>query len=241
MKAYRFLIVIVFGWLLCGCDKEDDLYCTPPSYDIEDSSFIMAYAYGDPEFESVDPIYRGLINLWLGCTEDVCFSEDFYNTFGQGEPRQSEEAKRRFLETARENGDLHYTGSVGFPQIAYAQHLREIHLTCDANWDEAHPKGTLLDDIFYMTCYPYASFFKSGYTTEWKLYTKKLSLFTPEDLYIAHADNLICTLYTPDHLFGKDITFFLKVTMDDGRIIDLQCSFKGEDWEELPSGFNPTI
>lgn len=40
-----------------------------------------------------------------------------------------------------------------------------MHITSNADWDEEHPAGTLLDDILWAEFWSYADYIRSGYET----------------------------------------------------------------------------
>ncbi len=46
---------------------------------------------------------------------------------------------------------------------AFANNFRELHVVSNADWDEEHPAGSLLDDILLVRLYSYANFIHEGY------------------------------------------------------------------------------
>lgn len=65
------------------------------------------------------------------------------------------ENKAKYLEIAKRNGDEIGAYEGGTPpglyfgdQIALADNFTSMHITSDADWDEEHPAGKPLDDLF---------------------------------------------------------------------------------------------
>lgn len=60
-------------------------------------------------------------------------------------------AKEQFLKIAERNGDTSFNRKVFNGERlgeAFADNFRELHIVSDADWDEEHPAGKPLDDLF---------------------------------------------------------------------------------------------
>ena len=74
----------------------------------------------------------------------------------------------RFLESAERNGDRSYNT---YENIAHwsgrrcgSDNYMTMHVKClNAAWDDAHPVGSLLDDIIRIRYYSYADYVRNGY------------------------------------------------------------------------------
>ena len=91
---------------------------------------------------------------------DWAATEEYYNpdmeeyNLGQQE-FWTPENKAKYLEIAKRNGDEIGAYEGGTPpslyfgdQIALADNFTSMHITSDADWDEEHPAGKPLDDLF---------------------------------------------------------------------------------------------
>ena len=75
-------------------------------------------------------------------------------------------AKEQFLKIAERNGDTSFNRKVFNGERlgeAFADNFHELHIVSDADWDEEHPAGTLLDDILSVRMYSFAEFIRNGY------------------------------------------------------------------------------
>ena len=72
-----------------------------------------------------------------------------------------------FLRLATRNDDTSFNQWVPDPLClrtpAFANNFRELHVVSNADWDEEHPAGSLLDDILLVRLYSYANFIHEGY------------------------------------------------------------------------------
>ena len=74
---------------------------------------------------------------------------------------------QEFERLAIRNGDVGYNRWLEFWEYpsAFADNFQTMHITSNADWDEEHPAGTLLDDILWAEFWSYADYIRSGYET----------------------------------------------------------------------------
>lgn len=187
MKPYVFFAYSI-GLILGACsDEKEEPNYVPLRHYLEDTSYIQGYTYGDPKLAYFDGIRddRDLVSMTV--TADSCCMSPYYYSVNYPGTQQSVEKTERFLATAEENGDLHYTGWVGGWDIAFAKHIREIHLSSDREWDAAHPAGSSLNDLFFFNGCCYGSFLNNGYSDADSSKIGricKIDCLSPDDLYI---------------------------------------------------------
>lgn len=92
-------------------------------------------------------------------------------------------ADERYLELAHRNGDTcfyHPTYSLWYmDRGAWADNFRSLSIVSDADWDDNHPAGTPLDDLFEVSFAVYGPYIRNGY-----IYRR--SGFQPLLLYLDH-------------------------------------------------------
>lgn len=236
-----FLLLTVMLLAACDSDRKDGIGEPPPGYWIEDASYVIGYQYGDPILK-LGHLSKERFILYITTDESKIYFSPYIEKLREYDssfPLQTVQDENRFLETAAENSDLHFTGKVSsILHIAFAEHIREIRLTCNRHIDRDHPAGSLLNDWLYCSAFSFGSYIRKGYrgvdpeTERWENPNRRLSQFTTDDLHILGSDLLIKGIPTPDNLFGKEVTFYLKVILADGREVDSQCTIRAEDWEK---------
>lgn len=168
MKKSLLLLLLPF---LCGCSEKEEPIGGPvigPTY------LIARYVEGDmkldyiPRTTATDGKSNTLYIDWADTEEYYNPDLEKYN-LGRQE-FWTPENKAKYLEIAKRNGDEIGAYEGGTPpglyfgdQIALADNFTSMHITSDADWDEEHPAGTLLDDILSVRMYSFAEFIRNGY------------------------------------------------------------------------------
>lgn len=141
---------------LCGCSEKEEPIGGPvigPTY------LIARYVEGDmkldyiPRTAATDGKSNTLYIDWADTEEYYNPDMEKYN-LGRQE-FWTPENKAKYLEIAKRNGDEIGAYEGGTPpglyfgdQIALADNFTSMHITSDADWDEEHPAGKPLDDLF---------------------------------------------------------------------------------------------
>ena len=75
----------------------------------------------------------------------------------------------KFNRWAARNNDIDFNqvlANGALPMVAtFADNFSKMVVTSNADWDEEHPAGTLLDDILWAEFWSYADYIRSGYET----------------------------------------------------------------------------
>ena len=153
MKKSLLLLLLPF---LCGCSEKEEPIGGPvigPTY------LIARYVEGDmkldyiPRTAATDGKSNTLYIDWADTEEYYNPDMEKYN-LGRQE-FWTPENKAKYLEIAKRNGDEIGAYEGGTPpglyfgdQIALADNFTSMHITSDADWDEEHPAGKPLDDLF---------------------------------------------------------------------------------------------
>lgn len=153
MKKSLLLLLLPF---LCGCSEKEEPIGRPvigPTY------LIARYVEGDmkldyiPRTAATDGKSNTLYIDWADTEEYYNPDMEKYN-LGRQE-FWTPENKAKYLEIAKRNGDEIGAYEGGTPpglyfgdQIALADNFTSMHITSDADWDEEHPAGKPLDDLF---------------------------------------------------------------------------------------------
>ncbi|MEG1622561.1 MAG: hypothetical protein RR330_04240 [Alistipes sp.] len=162
----KILVLAALSLLLGACEKNDSSKEQPAGeypYYRNMSSYVLGYCVFD---ETQLTILRnnGYADLQLRFVGPVYYSPEMVAQEKKEPITQSQEVADKFLTFAAQNGDTNYHGDVfvGFwPSLT--ESIQAIHVVADRDLDEAHPAGTLLDDVIYFaTCDRYA-FIQSGY------------------------------------------------------------------------------
>lgn len=142
----------------------------------------------------------------------------------------------RFRRLAERNGDTSFNQWIDhwradpseWPYTVYtwADNFQSMHVTSDADWDEAHPAGTPLDDILRITIETYAEFVRSGYQAPDISIEKSMliSELTPEDMEMIATYPMI--RFTSAPTISPNHTLTLEWTTVEGRVLtaSLDCS-----------------
>ncbi len=150
----------------------------------------------------------------------------------------------RFRRLAEHNGDTSFNqwidhwaepGTWPYTVEAWADNFQSMHVTSDADWDEAHPAGTPLDDILRIKIETYAEFIRSGYQMYPAAREKFIfiSELTPDDMKMIAPDPTIH--FTSAPTISPTHTLTLEWTTIEGRVItaSLDCSEATEAlWRE---------
>lgn len=98
-----------------------------------------------------------------------------------------------FMKYATRNNDLTYNSYIFPPELrtACSDNFRAIHVVAADDWDEKHPAGTLLDELFTLSVCSYAPYIRSGYDNDKfdpnnynTIISKRFSELTADDLCI---------------------------------------------------------
>lgn len=151
------LILLLFSLLtLNSCNKHEGpelRFC---------ENYIQNYCQGDlvllsrspdrPPQIPADP-QTPIRNFWIKLTDCEWISPE-------SDPQE-------FERLAIRNGDVGYNRWLEFWEYpsAFADNFQTMHITSNADWDEEHPAGTLLDDILWAEFWSYADYIRSGYET----------------------------------------------------------------------------
>lgn len=101
----------------------------------------------------------------------------------------------KFIEISERNEDFQFyrvamPGEHLYDEVALSDSFSSIHVTCDVDWDEAHPAGTPLDDILEVEFWTYTYIIARGYwdnPSEGGLdgkYLKRMDELTADDLRV---------------------------------------------------------
>ena len=153
----KYLILLLFSLLtLNSCNKHEGpelRFC---------ENYIQNYCQGDLVLLSRSPDRPPQIpanpqtpirNFWIELTNCEWISP-------KSDPQE-------FERLAIRNGDVGYNRWLELWEYptAFADNFQTMHVTSNADWDEEHPAGTLLDDILWPEFWSYAGYIHSGYET----------------------------------------------------------------------------
>ena len=138
----------------------------------------------------------------------------------------------RFRRLAEHNGDTSFNrwidhwaepGTWPYTVEAWADNFQSMHVTSDADWDEAHPAGTPLDDILRIKIETYAEFIRSGYQMYPAAREKFIfiSELTPDDMKMIAPDPTIHFTCAPT--ISPAHTLTLEWTTVEGRVMTASC------------------
>lgn len=175
--------------LLASCSR-------PKDYDFVSPHFILQYCKIENVYVEFDA-KKNLITL-NPCIAGVPYYYAYIDRDGQ--PKQGPE-RDIFDSLAAKNGDLAYNRKVYITSYAFRQFsstqgiwfrnyeasasdITSIDIVADKEWDEAHPAGSSLADLFYFDALNRYLYIKSGYSDEVQVRTrihKLLSEIDPDD------------------------------------------------------------
>lgn len=147
-------------------------YCTSDGFD-------MGYRYGNKDNKRIYISWGAKNDYTISCAPEL-----LPYIVGQ---------ENDFMEYATRNNDLTYTGvvSVHVDPIACSDNFKAIHVVAADDWDEKHPAGTLLDELFTFRASSYAPYIRSGYDNDKfdpnnynTIISKRFSELTADDLCI---------------------------------------------------------
>ncbi len=135
-------------------------------------------------FYNIDSMYCDRIYVY---NDTIYFDVEIYRS--NASERQADSLKSLY-------NDNHYNEVIDEDNIGgevLINHLDSIHVVSDADFDETHPAGTLLDDLFYVGIYSYYDYLTSNYGSErafrWN-FSKKISEFEYKDGHLINSFGL---------------------------------------------------
>ncbi|MDE5729929.1 MAG: hypothetical protein K2H81_00160 [Alistipes sp.] len=145
--------------------------------------------------------------------------KDDTESFPKGDPIYEKLAER--------NGDTHFNqlfeNKSDCPhERVMADNFQSMHVTSDADWDEAHPAGTPLDDILLIEICTFAEFIQSNYTTPSCGYTEKsmlVSELTPADMKMLDTVLMPCIFFMSPPTLELNHNLTLEWTTVEGRVL----------------------
>lgn len=201
-------ILLLLTVAATGCEKQES--ASYPKH------LIRGYSEGEYELKYSDILLRVVLN-------------------GQGRryyhsPDAVLPADERYLELARRNGDTCFyqpTYSLWYmDRGAWADNFRSLSIVSDADWDESHPAGTPLDDLFEVSFAVYGPYIRNGYVyigdPAFSLYcytsiSKRMDLLEPQDMEVIHdrGPALFIRSYPTR---AREHTLTLTITTTDGKV-----------------------
>ncbi len=160
MNIGKIICLLLIIPLCCGCNEHET--SSAPSFR---QCFIEVYYSGGLELPMLQTGYFGTQptvppqNLQTGFVITPNYSHNnMCDSFSDPE---------EFLRLATRNDDTSFNQWVPdhlcLRTPAFANNFRELHVVSNADWDEEHPAGSLLDDILLVRLYSYANFIHEGY------------------------------------------------------------------------------
>lgn len=183
--------ILCFGlvFLLCGGCDNDPIVGTEP--EILMVSYIPVYEYGPFNVEQYSDA-SDVLHGWFGETGihkggNIIMAPELGS--------KGSEAKR-FLEIAERNGDRSYNRYETIYQYSsrscYIDNFKEVHIKCtNAAWDNLHPAGSSLDDLFEIEYSSYGEYVRKGYPVDFtplQTYRKTLLELTEDDMFMIFPD-----------------------------------------------------
>lgn len=178
----RILFFVFFLSLVGGCGDREIADKIPPQ--IMMVSFIPYYEDNAPF--NITPTSNGSLAGWFG-DPDVHTGGCIYSAPELGSKGENAE---RFLDIAHRNGDRSYNRYENFYKYGNrsccANNYREVRVKClNAAWDQSHPAGSSLDDLFAIEYSSYAEYVCKGYlehVQKLQTYRKTLSVLDESDM-----------------------------------------------------------
>ena len=150
MNSYKYIITVILlcGLASCGSDCKTEYY--------HSNHFIDCYR----DWSSVDLQSHDVLYVCFDSKSNYYYSEEVQISFKKN---QSENDLKRFNKLAEKNNDNGYSYKASyFPGEAFrttlAKGFTDINITSDRDYDNAHPVGASLNDIFIIATYSYAQF-----------------------------------------------------------------------------------
>ena len=154
MNIGKIICLLLIIPLCCGCNEHET--SSAPSFR---QCFIEVYYSGGLELPMLQTGYFGTQptvppqNLQTGFVITPNYSHNnMCDSFSDPE---------EFLRLATRNDDTSFNQWVPdhlcLRTPAFANNFRELHVVSNADWDEEHPAGSLLDDILLVRLYSYAN------------------------------------------------------------------------------------
>ena len=187
MKRIKYLSALLSIVMLCVACEESDSTGQASFY----KNFIRQYRQG---------------RLVLAMTQSESSTTGATTTYNTGfvltapESMIYREGSPEYDRLAIQNGDTDFnqmfSDGLEPATCAFADNFTEMHVVSNADWDAAHPAGTLLDDILLTRMYSYAKFIHGGYHLEdnegefinhfrcLNVIKKRVSELTPSDMEI---------------------------------------------------------
>lgn len=214
MNIGKIICLLLIIPLCCGCNEHET--SSAPSFR---QCFIEVYYSGGLELPMLQTGYFGTQptvppqNLQTGFVITPNYSHNnMCDSFSDPE---------EFLRLATRNDDTSFNQWVPdhlcLRTPAFANNFRELHVVSNADWDEEHPAGSLLDDILLVRLYSYANFIHEGYPGKndntflskrkyLSVIKKLMSELTPADMEMIYC----CEVndFSTDTLYGHEIEMY---------------------------------
>lgn len=135
-------------------------------------------------FYNIDSMYCNKIYIY---NDTIYFDFEIYRSIAS--EKQADSLKSLY-------NDNHYNEVIDENNIGgevLINHLDSIHVVSDADFNETHPAGTLLDDLFDVGIYGYYDYLTSNYgrdgDCQWQ-FSKKISEFEYKDGHLVNSFGL---------------------------------------------------
>ncbi len=219
MKQVYFFFLFILASAFSACSDYQDM-TDGDRYDFL-QSYIPVYASSDgfTAIRATPGDARGIHIVWGGDRED-CVKH-----YLPVDAPHYDYPENDFMKYATRNNDLQYneielSGSY-FHRTACSDNFKSVHVVAAEEWDEKHPAGSLLDELFSLKAVSYAPFIREEYQgTEQTKIDKLLSDLTAEDL----------------SMLNVEMEFFAKsLPADTHKIHELTFTFVTDEGVEKPT------
>lgn len=122
---------------------------------------------------------------------------------------------------------------VNSEDIAYAESIRSIEITTQSAWDDDHPAGSSLNDIFDVKYGTYRHFVDSGFTAESRVVweQKALAQLTESDMWFINTEFLLICDDCPDGNLLKRLYITITLDTDMVQTYDVLIRKTADDYE----------
>lgn len=207
MKAYKIFILSIAATVAVSC--EEDIIGGGSLYGIFSDHFITCYARTNELSSYIVPIENGAPHIVVepiatgGLTTEWIYSPD-----------------ERFAELQEYYGDTHFNDTLYYATTypspygtPLADPIASVEVTCDSDFDAAHPAGSSLNDCLHFLSSSVKTFIDSGYKTtfDWTGIDKRY-------WYHVFGSPYKCKLHHSEHLqpIDKPLT---QTTQDDMTLL----------------------
>ena len=225
-------ILAIFAslFLFTACDKDDNPWPNPGPGDYRLSTPFYIGQYADGKFglsiiKQTDPLYPGQRlddqGIRFEIVDPVYYQDPFLKVSNNA---------GLFLWAAERYGDRRETyfdtsDYLHIGIIALYIEILSIDVTSNKAWDEAHPAGTLLNDLIELSIFSYADYIDNGYQGEISWEAKKLSEVTTEDFRLISPEFSFYFKKTPDVIDEHRLKFKIrmKFAFPEEQVYEISC------------------